>query len=257
MFITTSGRTNQLKKEEAIQISKLLDAPYIPRRKKSISQLQKETNSDCLVVGKERLELHKAEFAEPFFFHPNSAMFRIKRLLRGEHDPFAVAAKLEKGMNVLDCTLGLAGDAIVAGLLVGSEGKVTGLEGQKFLAYVVKAGLQSWDSGILEMNQAMKRITVINSTAYDYLKLQAEASVDCVYFDPMFEESIKESEGIKALGQFAIYEELGMETINEAVRVAKHRVVLKDHYKSSRFEKYGFQVIKRQTAKFHYGFIEK
>lgn len=257
MFVTTAGRTNQHMIDKAMTTAKLLDVSYVPRNKKSIKFLQHQLDSDCLVVGKERLELFGKGESEPFFFHPNSAMFRIKRLLRGEHDSFVDAAQLAKGMTILDCTLGLASDAIVASFMVGREGKVTGIEGQKYLAYIVQEGLRTWDSGLREMNEAMERIGVIHSTSLAYLKSQEDESADCVYFDPMFEESILGSLGIKALGQFAMHDDLYEETMMEALRVAKFRVILKDHYKSSRFEKYGFTVHRRQNAKFHFGFIEK
>ena len=50
-------------------------------------------------------------------------MFRVKRLMRGEHDPFVQATQLESGMTVLDCTLGMASDSIVASYMVGESGK--------------------------------------------------------------------------------------------------------------------------------------
>jgi len=257
MFITTAGRTNQQMIENAIHTAKTLEVPYVPRRKKSISLLQEEWDSGCLVVGKERIELFEKGSTQPFFFHPNSAMFRIKRLLQGGHDPFADIAQLSKGMTVLDCTLGLSSDAIVASFLVGEEGKVIGIEGQKYLAFIVQKGLQTWDSSLESMNGAMERIEVVHSSSLDYLKNQPNESVDCVYFDPMFEESVLESDGIKALGQFAVYDDLTEELLQEANRVAKTRIILKDHYKSTRFEKYGFQVVKRKTSKFHFGVIDK
>ncbi|MFZ7944193.1 hypothetical protein [Neobacillus sp. 19] len=102
-----------------------------------------------IVVGKDRVELFEKGSTLPFFFHPNSAMFRIKRLLSGENDPFADAAQLTEGMTILDCTLGLASDAIVASFLVGKGGHVTGLEGHKYLAYIVQEGLKvlgSWSA---------------------------------------------------------------------------------------------------------------
>lgn len=256
MFITTAGRTNKQMIEKAMRTAKELGAEYIPRNKKSIKLLQMERESDCIVVGKDRFELFCLE-QRPFFFHPNSAMFRIKRLINGEHDPFAEAVKLSKGMSFLDCTLGLASDSIVASWLVGESGNVTGLEGQMYLAYLVKLGLNSWDSGILAMNTAMRRIMAIHMKAYDYLKDLPSNSIDCVYFDPMFEESIVESDGIKTLSYFAVHEDLLEETMKEAFRVSRKRVVLKDHYKSSRFEKFDFNVQRRKTAKFHFGWIEK
>lgn len=257
MFVTTSGRTTQQLNEKAMRIASSLDVPYVPRKKKSVQYLQEKWDSDCLVVTKERLELFRKDEAEPFFFHPNSAMFRAKRLLRGEHDPFAEAAQLSKGMSIIDCTLGLASDSIVASLLVGKEGSVTGIEGHKYLAYIVQDGLQAWDSGIQEMNEAMGRIKVIHSSSLGYLKELEDNSVDCVYFDPMFEESILGSVGIQPLGHFAIYDDLHEATMEEALRVARFRIILKDHYKSSRFDRYGFQVLRRPNAKFHFGYIEK
>lgn len=257
MFVTTAGRTNQEMIEKAREMAGNLEVDYIPRNKKSIHYLQNQANSECIVVGKERLELFGKGESQPFFFHPNSAMFRIKRLMNREHDPFVDAACLFEGTSFLDCTLGLASDSIVASYLVGESGSVTGVEGQPFLAFIVKAGLSTWDSGLSAMNKAMRRISVVNENALNYLQRLPGESIDCVYFDPMFEESILESDGIKALGHFAIHEDLQEETIREAIRVSRQRIVLKDHYKSERFQKFGFRVMRRKTAKFHYGWIEK
>lgn len=257
MFVTTAGRTNQHMIEKAMETAAILSVEYFPRNKKSVQSIQKELDSDCIVVGKERHELFAKGERQPFFFHPNSAMFRIKRLINKEHDPFADATCLAEGMSFLDCTLGLASDSIVASYLVGETGSVIGVEGQPFLAFLVKTGLCEWDSGLSAMNAAMKRIHVIHDKALNVLQSLPSHSFDCVYFDPMFEESVLESDGIKALGQFAIYDDLLEETVHEALRVSRQRVVLKDHYRSSRFEKFGFQVQRRKTAKFHFGWIEK
>jgi hypothetical protein len=257
MFVTTAGRTNEHMIEKATETAAILEVEYIPRNKRSIKSIQKEMDSDCIVVGKERHELFGKGERQPFFFHPNSAMFRIKRLMNQEHDPFADAIRLSNGMSFLDCTLGLASDSIVASYLVGKKGRVIGVEGQTFLAFLVKTGLSTWDSGLSAMNAAMKRIHVVHENALHVLQSLPTESIDCVYFDPMFEESVLESDGIKALGQFALYDDLHEETVREALRVSRQRVVLKDHYRSSRFEKFGFQVLRRKTAKFHFGWIEK
>ena len=73
----------------------------------------------------------------------------------------------------------------------------------------------------------------------------------------MFDESILESNGIRELTHLAAPHSLSENIIQEAKRVARKRVVLKDHFRSPRFEQFGFNVCKRKTAKFHYGFIEK
>ncbi|WP_313800518.1 class I SAM-dependent methyltransferase [Cytobacillus sp.] len=257
MIITTAGRTNEEMTRAAIKVAQDLGGRFVQRKKRSVQLIQQVEEEDCIVVGKERLELYPMEDSEPFFFHPNSAMFRVKRLMKGENDPFVDAAGLYAGKTLLDCTLGLASDSIVASFIVGKKGKVTGIEGNPYLGYIVKNGLHSWTSGISELDLAMKRIRVINKLSLPFLKSIPDQSYDCVYFDPMFEDNTLESDGIKALKRFAIYEDLTDQLIKEAKRVAKERVVLKDHYLSSRFERFNFHEHKRKTAKFHYGVIEK
>ncbi|HYK71655.1 MAG TPA: class I SAM-dependent methyltransferase [Pseudoneobacillus sp.] len=257
MFVTTAGRTNQHMVEQAKLMAADLEVPFIDRKKRSVELLQKLYNDTCMVVGKERLELFPLGEAEPFFFHPNSAMFRIKRLQRGEHDPFIEACQLQDGMSFLDCTLGLASDSIVASYQVGSKGKVIGLEAEKYLSYLVRAGLNTWNSEVPVIDEAMRRIEVKHTYCYEYLKKLPSNSVDIVYFDPMFEESILESDGIQALSHFAVYDTFLEQWITEALRVSKKRVVLKDHYQSERFKQFGFQQIHRKTAKFHFGILDK
>lgn len=257
MFITTAGRTDLHMIIKAKLIANELSIPYLDRNKQSVKTLQLQAKDACIVVGKNRLELYPYGEKEPFFFHPNSAMFRLKRLLNGEHDPFLQATGLEEGMTMLDCTLGLAADSIVASFAVGENGQVIGVEADQFLAFIVSCGLQVWDSGIPQVNEAMKRIQLHFTHCAEFLKTQPDNNFDVVYFDPMFEEPVIESDGIKSLSQFALHEDLDDKIINEALRVTRKRVVLKDHFRSSRFERYGFEVIRRKSAKFHYGILEK
>ncbi|PLR81067.1 hypothetical protein CVD25_06680 [Bacillus canaveralius] len=257
MIITTAGRTNDSMVKIARTTAAVLGASYVERRKRSIAAIQELVKDDCLIIGKDRLELYLYGTAEPFFFHPNSAMFRIKRLMKGGDDPFLDAAGLQKGMSVLDLTLGLASDSIVASFAVGNEGKITGIEGNSYIAYIVNQGLKEWDSGFTEINEAMRGIDVVHANATDYLRQIGDNSYDCVYLDPMFEETILESDGIKSLAKFALYEPVTKEMIDHARRVARHRVVLKDHFRSSRFAEFGFKVQRRKTAKFHFGVMEK
>lgn len=256
MIVTTAGRTNDEMVDLAKKTALELNVTFIDRKKRSIAKLQNQTNEDVLVVGKNRIEIYPLHGDEPLFFHPNSAMFRMKRIMKGEHDPFIQASGLTQGNSILDCTLGLGSDSIVASLVVGGTGKVTSLEGNKYLYYLLKGGLKSWDTGNTIMNEAMARIDVMHENYESFLTSCPPNSFDIVYFDPMFEEKIDESEGIRGLRNFAIYSTLSPEAIEAAKRVAKKKVVLKDHWKSEQFEKYGFTVYKRKTAKFHFGVIE-
>ena len=257
MFLTTAGRTDKESIRSAYEVAHQLDIRFVARRKRSIKAIQAaEKGDDCIVFGKNRIELHRFEGEEPFFFHPNLAMVRIKRIMNGESDPYLIAGNISVGSTVLDCTLGLGADAIVASFAVGESGKVVALEDNRFIAFLVAYGLKTWEDGEDCILQAMRRVEVKSIHHYDALKQMEDHSVDVVYFDPMFDESILESNGIRELTHIAASHLLSENIIQEAKRVARKRVVLKDHFRSPRFEQFGFNVCKRKTAKFHYGFIE-
>ncbi|MBS2969320.1 class I SAM-dependent methyltransferase [Metabacillus sp. KIGAM252] len=255
MIITTVMKNFKEAETAAKALAHSMNSQYVPRNKKSITSLLQKGEA-VLVIGTERMELYSAPDEKPFFFHPNSAMFRIKRLLDGEHDPFVDAAGIEKGKTILDCTLGLASDSIVAAYAAGEEGKVCGIEGNKEMALIVGEGLKKWDAGNDEISKAMKRVEVVYADHLEFLQTCGDRSFDIVYFDPMFEEALS-SEGMVPLKQIANYDDLRGEVIAQAKRVAKERVVLKDHWTSGRFEKWGFSQIKRRSASFHFGVIEK
>jgi predicted methyltransferase len=200
--------------------------------------------------------LYSKHGGAPFFYHPSSAMFRVKQYLKTGYDPLVDIAGLKNGMTFLDCTLGLASDSLVAQVAVGANGHVTGLEANLTLAMLVRNGLRTWQDGSSVMLEAMKKIEVIHAHHKDYLVTLLDQSYDVVYFDPMFDQHITDSTAMKALKQFACHDDLSKKVINQALRVAKSRVVLKDHYQSERFKQFGFHVIKRQHAAFHYGYID-
>ncbi|RBW69484.1 class I SAM-dependent methyltransferase [Bacillus taeanensis] len=256
MLVTTAGRTTEQLITRAKRVADELEILYRDRHDASINRMQQQYKEDVFVVGKDRYVIYPLNSSEPIFFHPNSAMFRIKRLMKGEHDPFIQSAGLKHGMTILDCTLGLGSDSITASYVVGKKGRVISLEGNCYLAYLVKNGLQSWDSGSDEINKAMRAIEVKHVQLENYLAKLEENSVDIVYFDPMFEEAVSSSDGIKGLRHYAIYSELTEQTLHEAKRAAKKRIVLKDHWKSTRFKQFGFDVHIRPTSKFHFGVIE-
>jgi hypothetical protein len=256
MIVTTAGRTDVKMTQYADQVANELGINFVNRKKRSINEMKSFANDDILIVGKNRIEIHPLCNEEPMFFHPNSAMFRIKRLKDGDHDPFIQACNLQNGNNILDCTLGLGSDSIVASYVVGLGGRVVGIEGDKYIAFLLKNGLCSWESGNNKMDEAMRRIEVIHLDCLEYLKSCPAKCFDVVYFDPMFEETISTSKGISGLRHFAVKSLMNPFIVNEAIRVAKKRVVMKNHWKSEEFERLGFSVYKRKTAKFHFGVIE-
>jgi hypothetical protein len=256
MIITTGGKAKSELRHRAKRVGERLGVQYVDRADRSIANMLETVEDGVIVVRKERFDFYQKGSEQPAFFHPNSSMFRIKRLMRGDEDPFVRVASLKKGMTVLDCTLGWASDSIVASYVVGNTGKVVGVEVGETIALLTELGLNAYSDSNRDLVEAMKRIRVEHSDHLQYLQRCEENSFDVVYFDPMFEETIVESDGIAPLKRFAVYETITSEVIAEAKRVARMKVVLKDHWQSNRFDRFGFDVEKRKTSLFHFGSID-
>ncbi|MFC0188711.1 class I SAM-dependent methyltransferase [Fictibacillus aquaticus] len=256
MIVTTAGKFDASLTEKARTAAAEMKAKFVRRGNDSIQTLKEKYAQDIVMIGKNKTVYHPLHSDEPFFFHPNSSMFRAKQWLRGEGDPLVSAAGLKKGSSFLDCTLGLASDSTIASLAIGAGGKVTGIEESAAVRMIVKSGLSIWETGLKEMDQAMRRIEVQGGHHLDVLKSLPDSSYDIVYFDPMFEQSIQTSAGLSGLKQVASYSLLTVEAINEAKRVAKERVVLKENRASPLFKKFGFKVIPR-SSRFWFGTLEK
>ncbi len=256
-IVTTAGRPD----EQSLQLAKFvchkLGLPFEPRKKRSVAKISQLLNANIIVAGKNRLEYYPKGTENAFFFHPNSAAFRLKRIARGESDPFLYACNLSPGDAYLDCTLGLGSDAIVAAFIVGEQGRVVGLEDNQNIAFIVQEGMNNYDVTELPLTACMRQVEVIHTEAVDFLTNQPNHSFDVVYMDPMFEEIIEESNNFEPLRDAGSHLSLTEKWVQEAVRVARKRVVLKAHYKSSYFEMFGFKREIRLTSKFHYGVIEK
>ncbi|WP_066175707.1 class I SAM-dependent methyltransferase [Bacillus marinisedimentorum] len=257
MIVTTSSKNSKNLASLAIKAAEELDGVFVERQEIPLKALRTEFNDDILVVGIDKFVIHPRNGEEPFFFHPNAAMFRLKRVLAGGSDPFVEAAGLKPGMSIFDCTLGLGADAIIAAHAVGESGSVTGIEKNRMIAYLVERGLQTWKTNVPDLEIAMRRIKVIAGDYMLELKRIPSESVEVVYFDPMFQTPLTESAGINKMRPIAADTMLTEAAVEEAKRAARYRVIIKDHFRSAVFERHGFKRKIRKSAKFHYGVLEK
>ncbi|ARK23478.1 hypothetical protein SporoP37_01390 [Sporosarcina sp. P37] len=257
VIITTAGRPDEQSAVLVKHAADALQAPAVERKKRSVPKLQDIYQCDVLVAGKDRYSFYKRGSEQPFFFHPNSATYRLKRIEKGETDPLAAASGLMPGDAFLDCTLGLGSDAIIAASIAGEDGTVEGIEADKVIAFLTKTGLHSFPIDFPLLQEAMKRIEVIHSEAVTFLKSCPDNSRDIVFLDPMFTTPIEESANFEVLREIGATNSVTEEWVTEAVRVCRRRVVLKDHYQSPVFERFGFNQQIRSYTKVHYGVLEK
>lgn len=192
---------------------------------------------------------------ESLTFHPSMALLRIIEISRGNEDRFLKAVALEAGDTFFDGTLGLGTDALIAAYQVGEKGRIIGVEYSPILAAIVKEGLHNLAHGKIpstknpskreaweKLGEASSRINVQWGSHYEILAQMPSQSVDVVYFDPMFRRTREESASIRPLQEVSYQEPVSIETIEEAKRVARKRIVLKERKFSPEFARLGFTV---------------
>ena len=240
-IVTTIRKPDAATEILAEEISKKLGGRLVRREDLSFDALKKIHGAEnILLVKKNSLSAITAE--GELFFHPNTAHLRIKNLRGGEGDRLIDALKISAGSSVLDCTLGLGSDAIVESFIVGASGKVVALEVNLLIAAIVDYGMKNFSEDSPHILSAMRRVEVINADCADFLKTCADKSFDAVYFDPMFRRPVKSSSGLNPIRPLADNRPLTEEIIREACRVAKCRVVMKEHSGSAEFSRLGFKV---------------
>ncbi|QKS71357.1 class I SAM-dependent methyltransferase [Paenalkalicoccus suaedae] len=251
--VTTASKRREILQPKAMELAKEWGYTYVPRERHSIDKMLED--SDILVVVKAtRVDLFKKGQKEAFYFHPSGSHLRALEIRRSGRDPLIKAANISPDDKIVDCTLGLGSDAIILSVAT-PKGQVIGLESVPYTANIVKHGLQTYESELDELTQAMRRITVQTYDYTEWLIEQPTNSQDIIYFDPMFHEQVASSNGINALRAFANGEALSEAAVLHAKRVARKRVVLKDSYHSPVFDHFGFEKIDRQASHI-YGVID-
>ncbi|SFS60372.1 class I SAM-dependent methyltransferase [Marininema halotolerans] len=247
VFVTTSRKGKEEVEKSAKVFAETLSAPYLPRDGLSLERMFQESGlNEAVIVGPEGAKWQD-QSGRHFFFHPNMAAVRVKALARGGKDALIEASGIQKGDRVLDCTLGLGSDAIVAAHVVGKHGEVTGLESQSVIASLVSYGLTNYPLESPRLLEAMHRVEVCQADYRQFLHDAEENSFDIVLFDPMFRQTVTRSSGVQALKTLANPAPLDPVAVNEACRVAKRRVVLKERKMSGEFERLGFQIEKEAS----------
>lgn len=184
------------------------------------------------------------------------ALLRLMNRFRGDPDRYLLATSLKPGETLLDLTMGLGTDALVGAWAVGEQGKVIGVERSPILSALVNDGLRSLATACMPkfgnddkklaweaLALAAGRIKLIYADHLGFLNQQPSASVDVIYFDPMFRYTSQKSSSIRPLHSWSDHQSLRIEVIREARRVARRCIVLKERKGSSEFTRLGFDIL--------------
>ena len=255
-FVVTTTQSMEEREPLLEQFLKESDFPFVARQRKSLELLMEENQVDGVIVWEKSGPVLYVE-NEKFFFHPSMAKNRIAfHRKMNTPDLMIQACQLRAGDSFLDCTLGLGSDSIVAAYFT-RTGRITGLEHQTAVAYTIRWGMKLYSSRMPWLEEAINRIEVLNQDYRDYLLEQEDNAYDIVYFDPMFQKPLLKSQAISPLRKLADHDPLQLESVKEACRVARKRVVMKELSSGNELERLGFTKLSgSKHNKVAYGIID-
>jgi 16S rRNA (guanine1516-N2)-methyltransferase len=208
--------------EEAQELAARFGLEAQPRDGRVVPELvEAAAGAPVLILGKSRADLvHRRR---TFRASVGMAFVRLVRARQGEIDPLVRAAELRPGDEVLDATLGLGGDALIAAHATGK--RVVGLEASPVLAAFVTAGLRRL---LVPGRVAASRVDVRWADHRTALREMPDKSVDVVLFDPMFRAAGEAAPLFAVVRELAEAAPLGLFALREAQRVARRGVLVKD-----------------------------
>jgi hypothetical protein len=230
LAVTTSLHPSPQELREARQAAARHGLPFALRGRSALPEVVEAAGVDGLLVLTERQAALWAEGAERRWA-PGMGLVRTKRVLARlaghaapptDRDPFLDAAGLVPGDEVLDATLGLGADALVAAAASGPRGRVVGLEGSPALAAWVAEGLRRLPE------EPARRVEVRAGEHLAALSALPPRSFDVVVFDPMFRHARAEPGGFDLVRRLADARPLEAAAVEAARRVARRWVVVKD-----------------------------
>ena len=234
-----------------------LHLPIRARGHLTLARIRAEDNvTGVLVVRPDGILYSTAEAT--LAFHPGMSKVRIVNLRSGRGDPMVAAMALKDGGRVLDCTLGLGTDAIVASWVVGESGKVVGVERFPPTFAATRHGLAHYPEKNSEVRDAMGRIETHLADSAEFLDSVGPGEFDVIYFDPFFETPVMESSGIAPLRKLAAGGDSSLSSaIEKAEGKAGKRVVIKGSLGSALWRRHSVgHLHSGRRSKFAYGVIE-
>jgi len=220
LLVTTSHRADPNLRRHAAQRARLWQVPFVPRD--GLPPLETLTSSGVSLLIFSGRGLQLLDRWGTLIFHEGLAHLRTLRLNAGGTDPLVHAGEVGPGDQVLDCTMGLAQDALVVARAVGPRGRVVAVESSLALYAVVSEGLETRGP-----SPASCRIEPVHADHADLLPQLPSGHVDVVYFDPMFPAPRKAQAAFDAVRRQGNHTALTPAVLAQARRVARRWVVVK------------------------------
>ncbi|CCU86074.1 MULTISPECIES: class I SAM-dependent methyltransferase [Mesotoga] len=255
--VTTSHKPTREEVVNARTLAEELGVKYVSRGR--LREFEKESPVDFYYVFDKNGQLSIKAGESVFFFHPGMSKVRYKNIKLQNSDYLINSMELHGEEIVLDTTFGLGNEALLIAHFL-PRGKVVGLEASEHIFRVVSHGLRNYPYTDEWIREASTRIELHNIDLREFVKSCADNSYDIVYCDPMFDRPQLSSHSINPLRPFAVYERIIRSDVDEMIRVASKRFIIKSRTRDTLFEELGLHFDRLWGSKKSgvlYGVIEK
>lgn len=233
-----------------------MNLPFLERKGPLLSMKQSFSLDGILVCTEKGLSFWTEE--GEYRFHLGTSVLRVLQMERGNADRLCRVLPPGKNLKILDCTFGSGGDSTVFSWFAGPHGTVDSLEINPVLFEIGREGLSHFvyekDSTITE---ALRRIHLIHADFHQFLQKAGSKTYDVIYFDPMFRKPVKRKENrIEAFRRAACKDQVDSRDLQEARRVARCKVIVKERSFSPLFRNHEFTTVYHHGQSTAYGVIE-
>ena len=256
-LISTSSKTNAYLIEQAKELSKLLQMPYVPRKHQSVEELLDAHHcAGALVVTKEGPSFVTKE-GMPHQFHLSMAHLRLLEIDRGHTDHLLRAIGYEMVTSILDCTAGLGSDSAAISYGCPQLTRHTAIEGHPILGYITNYGFRHFQHKNPNVTEALRRIQLVICNYQDYLKQIEPNRYDVIYLDPMFENPVYESPQFLQWRGHLLESKVTPEIVELALEKSK-RLVIKERKGSRLFKDLTpIEIVGGKYSSIAYGIYER
>ncbi|GAA4864282.1 class I SAM-dependent methyltransferase [Actinomycetospora straminea] len=220
VVVTTSKSPSDALRAEAHRLAATWGLPVVERHRGSVATARGGA-ATALVCTSEGLVAESA--SGRLAFHQGTAAKRLRTLRHGGTDPLLRAGELRPGDRVLDTTLGLGRDALVAAWALGPTGEVLGVEADLVLAILAAEGFAG---AVPRPGSAPVRVRHGDSREVLTAMAAAGEQVDVVLLDPMFADPRASDHGFALARDHTVPTPLTPEWVALARAVARRRVVV-------------------------------
>lgn len=224
-------------------VSEIGQITIIKRRKHTIKQLFQQDTTPIIVFERTGPKLYFSP-DHPIYFHLDTTKVKLKALEQNQLPILVDMINDIKGRDMkfsfVDGTMGFGRDSYLI-LKAFPNAKVYAIEQNPLIHFVISFGMRQFLDE--DMNS---RIHFIHSDFQEWINNQEEI-VDFLYLDPMFEQTLNDSDRMGELSRVT-----QTTVISENISNYK-KLIIKAHYKSELFKKLNAIRCIRKTSKTHYG----